>query len=63
MNLLLFNTQPVCFNCFSSSTIILSFKINLCCGTYHSIVGNSKVLGKVWPGFKNKCDLDIYDLR
>ena len=23
----------------------------------------SKVLGKVWPGFKNKYDLDIYDLR
>ena len=22
-----------------------------------------KVLGKVWPGFKNKYDLDIYDLR
>ena len=21
----------------------------------------SKVLGKVWPGFKNKYDLDIYD--
>ena len=23
----------------------------------------TKVLGKVWPGFKNKYDLDIYDLR
>ena len=23
----------------------------------------AKVLGKVWPGFKNKYDLDIYDLR
>ena len=23
----------------------------------------NKVLGKVWPGFKNKYDLDIYDLR
>ena len=22
-----------------------------------------KVRGKVWPGFKNKYDLDIYDLR
>ena len=22
-----------------------------------------KVLGKVWPGFKNKYDLDVYDLR
>ena len=22
-----------------------------------------KVLGKVWPGFLNKYDLDIYDLR
>ena len=22
-----------------------------------------KVLGKVWPGFKNIYDLDIYDLR
>ena len=22
-----------------------------------------KVLGKVWPGFKNKYDLDIYDMR
>ena len=24
---------------------------------------NTKVLGKVWPGFKNKYDLDIYDLN
>ena len=26
-------------------------------------LGMGKVLGKVWPGFKNKYDLDIYGLR
>ena len=26
-------------------------------------IGVGKVLGKVLPGFKNKYDLDIYDLR
>ena len=30
----------------------------------HSAVGVTyKVLGKVWPGFKYKYDLDVYDLR
>ena len=34
-------------------------------GTYalKGHIGMYKVLGKVWPGFKNKYDLDIYDLR
>ena len=31
-------------------------KVRICLFVY-------KVLGKVWPGFKNKYDLDIYDLR
>ena len=30
---------------------------------FHTYFVLSKVLGKVWPGFKNKYDLDIYDLR
>ena len=32
---------------------------------FHSTmyIHNYKVLGKVWPGFKNRYDLDIYDLR
>ena len=27
------------------------------------LLGFTKVLGKVWPGFLNEYDLDIYDLR
>ena len=41
-----------------SKKVSTHYKLN-----YLTYLQVHKVLGKVWPGFKNKYDLDIYDLR